>query len=102
MARNEETWACCCRGSISIIGWPAFTWSPDRTWIAVSDPLTWGCIVAERRDLMVATYSLVCATGAMATVAVCTGRPCIAGPAAAAGFFWQPVAASANARQLIA
>jgi hypothetical protein len=53
--------------------------------------------VAERRDLIVATYSLVCATGVMATATVCTGRPCIAGPAVA-GFFWQPVATSAIAR----
>ena len=67
----------------------------------VSGPLTCGCSVAERRDLIVATYSLLCATGAMATVTVCTGRPCIAGPAAAAGFFWQPVAASARVKQLI-
>ena len=45
---------------------------------------------------MVATYSLLWATGASATVAVCTGRPCIPGPApaGAAGFFWQPVAAN--------
>jgi hypothetical protein len=44
---------------------------------------------------MVETYSLLSATGDKATVTVCTGRPCIAGPAAAAGFFWQPAAASA-------
>ena len=47
--------------------------------------------MAERRDLIVATYSLLWATGVSATVTVCTGKPCIAGPAAAAGFFWQPV-----------
>jgi hypothetical protein len=37
----------------------------------------------------------------MATATVCTGRPCIAGPAAAAGFFWQPVATNAVARPII-
>ena len=86
--------ACCCRESMSTRGSPFVTWSPDRTRIAVSDPLTWGCIMAEFRDLIVATYSLLCATGSMATVSVCTGRPCGPAPAAAAGFFWQPVAAS--------
>jgi hypothetical protein len=50
--------------------------------------------VAERRDLIVATYSLLCGTGCIATITVCTGRPCIAGLAGAAGFFWQPVAAN--------
>ena len=51
--------------------------------------------MAERRDLMVATYSLLCGTGAMETVAVCTGMACIPAPAGgAAAFFWQPLAAS--------
>jgi hypothetical protein len=52
---------------------------------------------------MVATYSLLCATGAIVTVTVCTGKACIWGlPAAAAGFFWQPVAANpARITQLI-
>jgi hypothetical protein len=50
--------------------------------------------VAERRDLMVATYSLDWATGESATDMVCTGIACIA--AGAAGFFWQPVAANPN------
>src|SRR5665647_2261894 len=75
--------ACCCRGSISISGWPSFTWSPERIRIFVSNPLTRGTRVAERRDLMVATYSLLWATGANVTAAVCTGNPCI--PAAAGG-----------------
>jgi hypothetical protein len=44
--------------------------------------------------LIVDTYSLLCATGDMDTVTACTGNPCIAGAAAAAGFFWQPVAVS--------
>ena len=81
-------------GSIRISTWPAFTCSPECARISVICPLTWGDIVAERRDLMVATYSLLCGTGCIATVTVCTGRPRIAGPAAAAGFFWQPVAAN--------
>jgi hypothetical protein len=51
--------------------------------------------VAERRDLIVATYSLDCATGDIDTVTVCTGNPCIWGGAAAC-FFWQPVAYSAR------
>jgi hypothetical protein len=50
-------------------------------------------MVAERRDLMVATYSLLCGTGARVTVAVWTGMACIPAPAATgAGFFWHPVA----------
>ena len=57
-------------------------------------PLTCGSSVAERRDLMVATYSLDCGTGASVTATVCTGMACIPAPAAAAGFFWQPVAAN--------
>jgi hypothetical protein len=57
-------------------------------------PFTWGEIVADRRDLMVATYSLVCGTGCIATVTVCTGKPFISGPAGAAAFFSQPVAAN--------
>ena len=68
--------------------------SPECTRIAVSSPLTCGINVVERRDLIVATYSLLCATGAMATVTVCTGSPCGPAPAAAAGFFSQPVATS--------
>ena len=74
---------------------PLPTCCPEVTLIAVKTPLTCGMITVERRDLMVATYSLLCATGDMATVMVCTGRPCGPVPAAAAGFFWQPVAASA-------
>ena len=56
--------------------------------------MTCGSTVADRLDLMVATYSLLCATGARVTATVCTGRPCIPAPGGAAGFFWQPVAAS--------
>jgi hypothetical protein len=53
---------------------------------------------------MVATYSLLCATGVMVTVTVCTGNACICGPPApGAGFFWQPVAANpTRTTQLIA
>ena len=47
----------------------------------VSIPLTCGSSVAERRDLMVATYSLVCGTGASVTATVCTGMACIPAPA---------------------
>ena len=44
---------------------------------------------------MVATYSLLCATGAIVTVTVCTGKACgPPPPGAAAGFFWQPLAAN--------
>jgi hypothetical protein len=50
--------------------------------------------VAERRDLMVATYSLDWGTGAIVTAAVCTGIACIPAASGAAGFFWQPVAAN--------
>ena len=45
---------------------------------------------------MVATYSLLCATGESATAMVCTGIACIPAAAGAAGFFWQPVAAKPN------
>jgi hypothetical protein len=48
-------------------------------------------IVAERRDLIVATYSFARATGCNSTAAVCTGNPCISGPAAAC-FLWHPAA----------
>jgi hypothetical protein len=40
---------------------------------------------------MVATYWLLCATGASVTATVCTGMACIA--AGAAFFCWQPEAA---------
>ena len=83
----ESTVACCWRGSIVISTWPVFTWSPEWTLISVSSPLTCGINAVERRDLMVATYSLLWATGAMATVAVCTGRPCGPDPAAAGRLF---------------
>ncbi len=55
--------------------------------------------MAERRDLMVATYSLDCATGCSATVTVCTGMACIPAPAAAAGFFSQPVTANPSSKK---
>ena len=60
--------------------------SPDRrsgreSASAVRSPAA--ASVAERRDLMVATYSLLCATGASVTAAVCTGSPCIPAPAPA-------------------
>jgi hypothetical protein len=42
---------------------------------------------------MVATYSLLCATGDSLTATVCTGNPCIPAPVAGAGAgFWQPAA----------
>jgi hypothetical protein len=50
--------------------------------------------VAERRDLMVATYSLDCATGASVTATVCTGMACIPTALDAAGFLSQPTIAS--------
>jgi hypothetical protein len=46
--------------------------------------------VTERRDLIVATYSEVWATGARVTATVCTGIACIAGACAAWGGL-QPV-----------
>jgi hypothetical protein len=72
--------------------------------MSISCPLTWGSSSVERRDLMVATYSLLCATGDIVTVTVCTGRACGPPPpgAAASGFFWQPLAANpARITQLI-
>ena len=54
--------------------------------------------MAERRDLMVATYSLLCGTGERVTVAVCTGIPRIPAPAGGgAAFFSQPAAAKQTA-----
>jgi hypothetical protein len=51
---------------------------------------------------MVATYSLLCGTGAIVTAAVCTGIACIPAPAGAAGFCSQPTATSpARTRQPI-
>src|ERR1019366_6610253 len=52
-----ETVAACRRGSISISDWPFFTCSPDFTLMATIQPSTSDMIVAELRDLMVATYS---------------------------------------------
>jgi hypothetical protein len=53
-------------------------------------PSTWGINVTERRDLMVATKSELCCTGASETGCVCTGNPCIAGAFAAASGCLQP------------
>ncbi len=79
-----ETVACCRRGSISIKVWPFFTKSPDFTRMAKIQPSTSDMMVAELRDLMVATYSEVSPTSWEATVCTFTGMaggPC--GPAAA-------------------
>src|SRR5579872_2099091 len=48
-------------------------------------------MVAERRDLIVATYSSVVGTGTAATVTVCTGIACIAGPWVCGWALPQPV-----------
>ena len=61
--RCWSTVACCFRGSIVISTCPARTWSPDFTRMRVSVPSTCGWMVAERRDLTVATYSSVRGTG---------------------------------------
>jgi len=63
---------------------PDFTWSPEATLISVSRPSTCGCMVADRLDLMVATYSEPCGTGAMVTATVCTGMACMPAPAGGA------------------
>jgi hypothetical protein len=59
-------------------------------------------MVAERRDLIVATYSLLCGTGARDTATVWTGMACIPAAAAAGGaaFFWQPQIASPKTTQV--
>src|SRR5438067_8860089 len=58
---------------------PARTWSPDFTRIFVSEPSTCGWILAERRDLIVATYSSVRGTAARLMTSVFTGMACGAG-----------------------
>ena len=52
----------------------------------MSLPLTCGNMVAERRDLMVATYSLLCGTGASDRRRL-HWHALHPGPAGAAGFF---------------
>lgn len=80
---------------------PALTWSPDRAVIFVSRPSTCDCSVAERLDLMVATYSLLCGTGASETATVCTGIACIPPAAGGGAAFLQPASASPKKTQLI-
>jgi hypothetical protein len=68
----------------------------------VSMPLTWGRMFAERRDLIVAMYSLLCATGCSETAIVFTGIACIPAPCAAFGCsFWHPATARHIKRELI-
>src|SRR3954468_8862731 len=89
---------------MDIISWPDLTRSPERTVMAVRRPSTWGCNVAERRDLMGATESLLWGTGASETATFCTGMARIPPPAAAAAggaaFFWQPQTASPKTIQV--
>src|SRR6185437_12911191 len=59
--------------------------------MAVRFPSTCGLSVAERRDLMVATYSSELGTGEEETVMVCTGRAWNAGAAEAAFLLPQAV-----------
>src|SRR5262249_19160019 len=66
-------------GSMVMRTWPARTRSPDFTRIFVSMPSTCGWMLAERRDLIVATYSSVRGTGERLTVSTFTGRACAAG-----------------------
>ncbi len=60
-------------------------------------PLTCGLMVAERRDLMVATYWSDWGTGWSATVRVCTGRACMPAPAGCCGWAYsQPATPPAS------
>ena len=60
-------------------------------------PSTCGLRVADRRDLIVATYSSDCGTGEDATVIVCTGRACGAGAAVTA--LWHAVKPNATRKE---
>src|SRR4051812_10747237 len=84
-----------------VIGvWPEVTRSPERTVMPASRPSTCGCRVAERRDLMVATYSLLCGTAGRETGTVCTGiGPPAARPPGGVSCVWQPQTANAKTTQ---
>ncbi len=73
--------------------WPLVTCSPECTAMSVKLPSTCGFIVADRRDLMVATYVSLTGTAVSVTVCVCTGIPPggMAKPASACGLGWQAV-----------
>src|SRR5690348_7200842 len=58
-----RTVASCFSGSICISGSPAFTRSPEWTKMLVIEPSTCGLMLADCRDLSVATYSDESVTG---------------------------------------
>src|ERR1700679_2939515 len=74
---------------------PALTGSPDFTKILVRLPLTCGCMVEERRLLIVATYVSVVGTGENVTGATMTGMAW--GGAAGGGAALQPANRTAMA-----